>query len=270
MSSRPLVGLIPAAGTASRAGPLPCSKEVLPVGVLGPGGDRPRVACEGLLDAMREGGAARAYVVLRAGKWDIPAYLGTGDRVGLPLAYLVNRGTAGVPHTLDQAHPFVDRATVLLGFPDIIVRAPEPVFPRLLDRLETTGAAAVLGLFPSSRPDKGDMVETDAEGRVRRVVVKSSTTDLRSAWVVAVWGPAFTSFLHERVGRPVDPAGDPGAELHLGPLFEEAAAAGLDVRGVAVPGGRYIDLGTPEELAAYVSGAWEKARGDGGPASGRD
>ena len=69
-----IVGLVPAAGTASRLGRLPCSKEILPVEFQPGGADaspRSRVAADWLLEGMGQGGADRAIVVLRAGKWDI-------------------------------------------------------------------------------------------------------------------------------------------------------------------------------------------------------
>jgi glucose-1-phosphate thymidylyltransferase len=211
------------------------------------------VACEFLLRAYRDAGTDRAYLILRAGKWDIPAYLGDGHTLGLPLGYLMMRHPYGVPYTLDQATPFVGDATVLLGFPDILFETRTPVYPRLLDELETTGADVVLGLFPSDRPDKGDMVDTDAEGRVRAIVIKSRTTALRQAWIVAVWTPAFTRFLHEELDRR-SPHTAEDEEFYLGHLFLAAVAAGIDVRGVPFPDGRYVDLGTPGELATYAGG----------------
>ena len=252
-SSRPIVGLVPAAGEGARIGRLPCSKELLPVGVVQPRPDRPRVACEFLLRELRDAGAERAYVILRDGKWDIPAYLGDGHEMGLPLAYLLMRLPYGVPYTLDQATPFVHDATVLLGFPDIMFTADRPVYPRLLEALDAAGADVMLGLFPTDRPEKGDMVGLDADGRVRSIAIKSPTTALRTGWVAAAWTPAFTHFLHEEVtrrgARPPD-----GGELHLGQVLRAALDAGRDVRGVSFPEGRYIDIGTPDELVAYASG----------------
>ena len=73
-----LIGLIPAGGSATRIAPLPCSKEVYPVGFQRSADGsvpRPKVACEYLLERMRLAGVNRAYIVLREGKWDIPAFL---------------------------------------------------------------------------------------------------------------------------------------------------------------------------------------------------
>jgi len=67
----------------------------------------PKVASHSLFAHMKEAGADALYVVLREGKWDIPAYWGDGRRVGVPFAYLMTHSSHGVPYTLDQAEPFV-------------------------------------------------------------------------------------------------------------------------------------------------------------------
>ncbi len=104
-----IIGLIPAAGRGTRIGPLPCSKEVYPVGFASTDGGRrvPKAVCQYLLEKMRVAGIVKAYVVLREGKWDIPASLGDGATAGMHLAYLMVGISFGVPFTLDQAYPFV-------------------------------------------------------------------------------------------------------------------------------------------------------------------
>jgi glucose-1-phosphate thymidylyltransferase len=82
---------------------------------------------------MRLAGVTRAYIVLREGKWDIPAYLGDGTMLNMHLAYLMMRLPFGAPYTLDQAYPFVQDALVAFGFPDIIFQ-PDDAFVQLLAR----------------------------------------------------------------------------------------------------------------------------------------
>ncbi len=192
--SQDVVGVVPAAGWGRRVAPLPCSKEIYPVGwhVEGEQKGRPKVAVHYLLENMRRAGARRAYVVLREGKWDIPAYLGDGRHVGLALAYLmvhVPHVPHGVPFTIDAAYPFVREAHVLFGFPDVLFR-PVDAFERLLARQQATGADLVLGLFPTDRPHKMDMVELDARDHVRSLAIKPATaTSLQYTWLIAAWAP---------------------------------------------------------------------------------
>jgi dTDP-glucose pyrophosphorylase len=245
-----IVGLIPAAGRASRLGPLPCSKELLPLGLRQTAaGPRMRVACHELLERLRAGGVARAYLVIDAAKTDIPRFLLGGDPAGPALAYVAVAGSASVPETLDRAFPFVETARVALGFPDILFR-PVDAFARLLERQEASGADLVLGLFPVERCETTDMVDCGPDGRVRRIEVRPAATDLRRNWLIAVWGPAFTAFLHHAV-QPQDPNRG-GSELQLGAVMAGALAAGLHVQGVDFPDGVFRDLGTPGDLAAAL------------------
>ena len=196
-----VIGLIPAAGQAKRISPLPCSKELYPVGFWRSPDEkegRPKVVCHYLLEKMRAAGITKAYIVLRQGKWDIPAYLQDGAIAGMHLAYLMLGLPYGVPYTLDQAYPFVRDAIIAFGFPDILFR-PDDAFSRLLSHQESSQADITLGLFPAEHPYKVDMVDLNQEGRVQRIIIQPSHSSLRYTWGIAVWTPVFTQFLHDYV-----------------------------------------------------------------------
>ena len=100
-----VVGLIPAGGKGTRIAPLPCSKELYPVGFMSNDkNDRvlPKVVCHYLLEKMRLAGISKTYVVLRQGKWDIPSYLRDGAMFDMHIAYLIMNLPFGVPYTLDR------------------------------------------------------------------------------------------------------------------------------------------------------------------------
>ncbi|HEX9940920.1 MAG TPA: sugar phosphate nucleotidyltransferase [Thermoanaerobaculia bacterium] len=243
-----LIGLIPAAGRAERLGPLPCSKELLPIGFRETErGPAPKVAGHYLLERLRAGGVRRIFMVLHESKWDVPRYFGSGEIADVDLAYLAIPGSRSVPETLDRAYPFVQDSIVALGFPDVIFQ-PVDAYARLVERQAATGADLVLGLFPTERCRTTDMVELGEDGRVLRVEVRPESTALRCNWLIAVWGPAFTRFLHEAVrSAPVEER-----ELQIGAVVQGAVAAGLHVEGVEFPAGSYRDIGTPAELAAAM------------------
>lgn len=254
VSPSDVVGIVPAAGEGRRLGPLPCSKEVYPLAVETAEGEREgrvKVASEYLLDGMRAAGVETAFVILREGKWDIPAYWGDGHRVGLHLAYLMMGLPHGTPFSLDQAYPFVRDKIVVMGFPDVLFE-PEDAYVQMLNQLRDTEADLVLGLFPASRPEKVDMVELDADGRPARIVIKPATTPLTYTWVCAVWTPVFTQYLHEHLQAALA-SGDPGArEMYVGHVIQAALHDGLSVDAVCFPDGNCADIGTPDELAAIV------------------
>jgi glucose-1-phosphate thymidylyltransferase len=251
------LGVLPAAGRATRIAPLPCSKELLPVGLRaeqGLGGS-PKVVCHYLLEKMHLAGIRYAYIILRRGKWDIPAYLTDGTLVGLHLAYLVTPPTPGVPYTVDQAYPFTKDALVVFGFPDILFQPPD-VYSRLLAQHASTKGDVVLALFPAHDPAEMDMVDTDFRGRAQSILLKPPTTHLRFAWICAVWTPVFTHFLREHLLHDREQLISAGAtcngsepgELSLGAVFQAAIEHGLAVDTVAFPDGSYVDIGTPQGL----------------------
>jgi glucose-1-phosphate thymidylyltransferase len=260
MPPRDLVGLVPAAGRSTRIAPLPCSKELFPVGfrsVPGASGPemRPKVVCHYLLEAMQRAGVGRAYLVLREGKWDIPAYLREGTLVGMRLAYVVTDSPHGPPYSLDAAYPFVRDSLVVFGFPDILLSPPE-LYVRLLERQTATGADAVLALFPAVDTGKVDMIDVEERGRVLGIRIQPERTELRHTWMSAVWTPAFTEFLHEHLARDARPD---GRELSVGEVLG-AAARHLHVDSVLFATGTYLDIGTPDGLVQAVL-----AFGAGGP-----
>jgi glucose-1-phosphate thymidylyltransferase len=257
-----LVGVIPAAGTASRLGPLPCSKELLPFGFHR--GDkknpsRPKVVSHYLLRKMRRANVSKVYMILRKGKWDIPAYFGDGKMLDMHIAYLMMDLPFGVPYTIDQAYPFVKDSIVLFGFPDIPFQ-PKDAYVQLLNKQRDTQADLVLGLFLADHPAKMDMVELDNKGFVRGIQIKPSKTHLQYTWIIAVWTSAFTHHMHEYISsRPEIESQDgsehkpvKGQELYVGDVIQAALKTDIRVESVFFPKGKYVDIGTPEDLMAAM------------------
>ncbi len=248
-----VVGLMPAGGRATRIAPLPCSKELYPIGlrpVDGGPGKHPKVVCHYLLEKMRLAGISKTYIVLRKGKWDIPAYLGDGALLDMHLAYLMTGLPFGVPYTLDQAHPFVRDAVVAFGFADILFQA-EDAFSQLLAHQQISQSDVILGLFPVDDPHKVDMVDLDRQGRVQQIIIRPSHSSLRYTWGIAVWTTAFTQFMHDYLANRKGPARDE-PELFMGHVFQAAVHEGLRVEAVQVSDHAYLDMGTPEDLARAV------------------
>ncbi len=182
---RDIVGIIPAAGSASRISPIPCSKEIYPIGVQQVGGkSQIKVVTSDLIESFVLAGADQVYMIIRKGKWDIPQYLGLGKPMN-SLAYIVTDPTEGTHHTVDLAYPFVKDKIVLLGFPDILFK-PNNAYELLIDKQKQTNAEVVLGLFKTANPSKADMVDIDDQGRLRNIVIKPDQTILTDTWAIAV------------------------------------------------------------------------------------
>jgi len=263
-SSSRVIGLIPAAGHGSRLPRLPMSKELYPLRLTPAIGSTPRtkVAAEYLFERMAASGVPQAFVILRPGKWDIPAYFGDGSSVGMRLAYLTVHVPYGVPFTLNQALPFVGESTIALGFPDILFW-PENAYDRVLQRLNRSSADVVLGLFPTDEPSQVGLVDFDSRGRVLGIHEKSRITNLRFMWAIAAWRPTFSRFLHDFVeneiprllgentsGSPLTAARPP--EIPIGDVIHAATRSDLIVEAEVFDQGRYIDIGTPQNLMKAI------------------
>lgn len=253
-----IVGLIPAAGRGSRLAPLPCSKEVLPLGTrtLPDGSRRPKVLIHYLLEAYQASGIDRAVVVTGASKWDVAAFVTASGERTMSVAYLGLDASPGTPFSLDHAYPWIHDGICALGFPDILLPLRAPFVP-LLKNFESRSADVMLGLFPTDRPQAVDVVEIDSDGRLVSLTPKpEEVAGLCMTWSIAVWGPRFTEFMHSVLAPAWESAearaellaGSRHDELFVGDLFNLAADNGLDVRGVALSDQPSLDVGT---VAAY-------------------
>jgi glucose-1-phosphate thymidylyltransferase len=257
-----IIGLIPAGGKATRLAPLPCSKELYPIGFCRTNQGhvlRPKVVCQYLLEKMRLAGISKAYIILREGKWDIPAYLGDGTSLNMHLAYLTIRVSPGVPYTLDQAYPFAKDKIVAFGFPDIMFNA-DHAFKQLLAKQANTHADIVLGLFPVDQPRKWHMVELDRNQRIRKIVINPVQTELDYTWIIAVWTPVFSEFIYEYLRKDkeaykrIKVSGNVSGrrEVFMSDVIQSAVDDALHVQGVLFPSGSCLDIGTLEDLVEAV------------------
>jgi glucose-1-phosphate thymidylyltransferase len=211
---------------------------------------------------MARAGVCRAFLILRSGKWDIPAYFGDGSSLGVSLGYLMMGSPHGPAYTIDQAYPFVRGARVVFGFGDILYSVRDP-FSALLDRQITTHSDIVLGLFRSHDPFETDMIEVDRRGRVLSLLTKPGKTDLKWTWLLAVWNGAFTEFLHRHLEcyeEGIRTHSVVRRELIVGDAFRAAIEAGLSVQSLAFPRSHYVDLGTPSGLRRGLAHQFAKER----------
>lgn len=254
-----LIGVVPLAGSANRISPLPMSKELFPIGFhpAGPDGEpRAKPVCLYLLEQMRRGGVRRAFLVLRPGKWDIPAYLQDGALVGLDLAYLVMPYGYGVPYTVDRAFPFVQGARVAFGYPDIIIEQDDVIATINTVQAES-GADVVLAAFPSADPDNWGMIDFDDHLRVHHLAEKPGRTHMTHTWGAAVWGPAFTRFMHDQLAQMradvVQRTADGTArEIQIADIMLAAIDHGMSFRAHLFPHGTLRDIGRPSTLVQAV------------------
>jgi dTDP-glucose pyrophosphorylase len=236
-----MLGIVPAAGSASRMQPLAGSKELLP---LGTHHGRLRMIAEYLLDRMFLAGADRVCLVVSGEKTDLLRYfahLPQSDR----LFFLLQPEPAGLCDAIFRAAPFVQaEEPVLLGLPDTLWH-PAGAF-------RTAHRDSVhLITFPVERPQEFDAVIEEAPGAVRRVEVKQPGPPDRRVWgAVTAPGRVF-----QQLGQFWRAQGR--SQQFLGDLLNAWIAAGERV-SCDHTGTHYWDIGTPAGYQrALAERAWE-------------
>jgi glucose-1-phosphate thymidylyltransferase len=235
------IGLIPAAGKGVRLG-LPYPKELYPV----IRGNRYKPIAQFVLNGLTAAGLDHIVFVVNETKHQLLGFFGDGHRFGCHISYVVQESTnhldkstsPGLAHALDSAYHLIREKTVYFGMADTIMQ-PKDVFVRAY-AAQNPGDDVILGLFATERPEKFGMIRMDGDRRVIEVIDKPRETDLTEMWGCIIWRPPFTEFLHDCVCR-----------LQISDfacIMNRAIQSGLRFRGVAMPGGTYIDLGTYEEI----------------------
>lgn len=250
-----IVGLIPAGGHATRLSPLPCSKELFPIGWQSDasGKMKPKAVSHFLLDKYKAAGIRKAYFILRKGKWDIPQYYGDGEMVDMDLAYLIMNIPHGHPFTLDQAFPFTKNSFVAFGYPDILF-APEDGFSHLIKKQAETHADIVLGIFPIRPDQRWGIMSFDEDGKIETIAHREPPAGIpRLGFGIAFWTPQFSLFMHEfllRAAKQNDFIAPDGKEYTMDHVLQAAIDEGVSVAAVVFDSGFVLDVGTPDDLFA--------------------
>ena len=248
-----LVGLIPCAGKATRLGDLPFSKELYPIGLDECNGElRVKVVSSYLIDHMKAAGVKNFHLIIKEGKWDIPTYFNNLKRLDINLCYHVSKVDYGVPFSLNTAYPFIKDKIVCMGFPDILFK-PKKVYNQLLTKLSSNAdISIVLGVMPSNRPEKWDMIEYDSNNKIKKIVIKSTTEkSLKYGWFCAVWNSEFSDYLNSYINDLFKEKSSKElkeSEMYIGDVIRAAIKDHFNVESVIFDGGTCLDIGTPEDL----------------------
>lgn len=214
-----LVGVIPAAGYATRLQPLSGSKEVIPVG------GRPVI--DYTIDRMRVARCSELRVVTRPEKTDVIRHV---QRRGATVV-LGHPGTSSESFVLGLEGLDPDDI-VLLGWPDILWDGDD-TYVILVEAVED-GREVVLGLFETADDlARWDTVTVEESGRVIGVHPKLSNPPSR-----VVWAPAVA---RRRALDGLEKADWPGSH------FDSLCRTGTPVYGIRLAGS-CTDIGTKEAL----------------------
>lgn len=221
------MGIIPAAGHATRLGLRTGSKETIEV--------RGRALIGHLIERMQLGGATRLRVVTRPAKTDV---IDLATSLGAE-TILAEPSTVGQSFALGLAG-LEPGDIILFGFPDTIW-SPIQGFA-VLRSLVDAGEPMAVGVFQSPYPERSDVAVLDAGGRLVGVDTKPARP---SGNLVYACLAARVAALHGMAEHD-----EPGAFLAEVARTSPIATARL---------GRVIDVGTPDSLAtAATDPVWQQ------------
>jgi dTDP-glucose pyrophosphorylase len=218
-----MIGLIPAAGQATRIHGLP--KFLLPV----PEGHLLGLVCQ----RMTEAGVGEVQI----GTGDANFALVCRCAPSNAGVYVVNSAT--MSETLLAARRYINiDQNILFAMPDTYW-TDEQALAKLAVYVSEFGADVAVGAWRIRPDQRGKLGQLDMRGgRVTRVIDKNPTCPSEWAWGAIAWRPAFWQFI-----RPDMP--------HVGYALQPAIDAGLNVRAVPMTGS-YFDCGTPQLYFACI------------------
>jgi glucose-1-phosphate thymidylyltransferase len=222
-----VIGVIPAAGFATRLGPMPSSKEMIEI-------DGEPVI-ERLVSRMEAGGCTEIRVVTRPEKADVRQY---ARHRGLTVVL------ARPPHVGASVFAGLsgcgEERLVALGYPDTLWEPPDGF--ATLRALVGGRTEVVLGLFDTPDAARSDVVLTDQSGRVTDILVKPPQPPSALIWGCLVARAGALAGI-DRVEWP--------SEL-LRPLIAEGRVKAHYLSD------RWLDIGTREALgrALHSTRSW--------------
>ena len=218
-----IVGVVPAAGYATRLQPLPCSKEVYEIGG--------QPIMDYVVHRMRAGGCTSLRVVTRPEKRDVIEH---ADALGASV--VAARPTSVSESLLAGMVGLADEDIVLVGYPDTLWE-PETGYRPLVEAV-VGGCDVALGLFRTPDLQRSDVVVFDDSGKIVGIDVKPQ--EPRSEWI---WGCA--------AGRTRSWSGL-RETLWPGSCVDLLCRGGGDVRGLELSD-VWLDIGTKEALRRAIA-----------------
>ena len=235
------IGLMPAAGQGTRLG-LPFPKELWPL----PGQAQYEPVANRSVELFSAAGIRQIIIVISPNKPGIMQHFGDGSRFGADFIYACqephskNGKGPDLSQALDCVYPISQNRRVAFLMPDTYIY-PTSSLSQLIS--EAGEADLILGLFPTDRPHKFGMVR--AEGRkVIEIIDKPIKTDLQLMWGIIIWSPRFSD--HLRACMKND-------SPDFATVMNRAIQNNLDVQAVEILKGKYLDLGTYDELCMVDS-----------------
>ncbi len=91
------------------------------------------------------------------------------------------------------------------------------------------------------------------------IVIKPISTKLRYSWIIAVWTPVFTQFMHEYLRqylfdkKEIKDRKKIVKEIFVGDVVQAAIDNNIIAETVSFENGSFLDIGTPNDLLKAIN-----------------
>ena len=166
-------GLIPAAGKGTRLEPITLAipKELLMVG--------DKAVIEHVIDSMRLAGIADITIVVGWRKHAILDYLGSGERIGVRLTYVVQDRRDGLARAVASGEHVIGKESFLVVLGDNFFY-PKTFLRDIIDFHNKVGADATIGVAEVDDPTRHGMIKPGENNRIVDIIEKPSKEETPS------------------------------------------------------------------------------------------
>jgi len=239
------VGLVPAAGYARRLGKIHGSKEMIPI--KGEHGMEP--ICHSLLRQFRTAGIKNIVFIVRKEKTDLLQHVESSLDLEIEISTIILESTNSTLESIVSAYELIRGKGVYLGFPDMLLTPPDAM-NTILEVMAGTSAEVVMGAFPANNAGKADMIEIGTNNKLKDIVFKNPACLYEYAWIMACWKSNFTEYLYSSFFS--EDLSNSDTEIYIGNIFLSYLKAGHRLEVHRINRGKYVDIGTAEDLASLL------------------
>jgi dTDP-glucose pyrophosphorylase len=229
-------GLIPAAGMGNRLKPLTLAipKELMMVG--------DKAVVEHVIEAMKLVGISEITIVVGWRKHAILDYLGSGERLGVELTYVVQDTQNGLAKAVAAGKHVIHTESFLVVLGDNFFY-PKTFLKDILTFHEKQRADATVGVSEITDPTRHGIIKPGTTNKIVDIVEKPSQSDAPSK-LGAIGIYIFTSDIFKAIDRTI-----PGVnnEYQLTDAIKIMVEDGKQVFYKEIEG-KHIDVGTLEDL----------------------
>jgi len=229
-------GLIPAAGKGTRLEPITRAipKELLMVG--------DKAIIEYVIDAMKQVGIRDITIVVGWKKHALLDYLGSGERLGINLTYVVQEESTGLAKAVSAGkHTIIDGQFMVVLGDDFFY--PKNFLQDILEFHNQKNADATVGVVEVTDPTRHGMIKPGEENRIIDLVEKPSKNDSPSnLGIIGIY------IFDQEIFKAIDKT-KPGIknEYQLTDSIKILIEEGKNVYYKKIKG-KHIDVGTLKDL----------------------